>query len=387
MHKPRCFGWAAALLVCACGAGRDDDADDVQCDVTRAPLQDTDGILDLGFTASDVLAWAIRSERVEARWGQPQGIASNAGVGTAELSYSLTRANGSAMSVVDACESNLVEVPVQLEVATADGMLDEMLPGILRASRREFANITVEVPLADARGGIELSPQSPDLRIVSPKLLFAVTADGSAGAFYATVERRTATSIEVGPGSATFLTWPADSACERGSVPRSIDHLKAGWTDAVHDVADRSLRGRSSAGSYAVELKVGADSCVSADLSTTIPATLELREESSDRRLELAGAFSSAGEGASFRLSPTRSWGGSPQDFATRFGSFELDLRQYEHVELRAEFEVGKGSGAGAVTVVGYSSTCKPRCDANGCSGCGPLNEESLLEITIEPSS
>ncbi len=385
---------AASLLVAAlggasaCGAlgGQSTDETGGECRVNvLQTLSDDDLESTLGFSVAD-LDWALRSEALTGNWNDVRGVTTNADIGDVEVEYSLRRAKGDARVEEDEwCgQSPRLVVPVQLELSTADGLLNERFTTSLSAPRAEFAVVRAPFRFTELGGDFTSEGDMPGAHLVQPEISLFLTPNGASGGFAAIVEVRSDDVVsDIGAGP--LLEWPAGSPCDKEQVPFPLDGdeppwtsltwLEQPWTATLADDQETPI---------AVSFDVDSSGCEAAEEPAVAPAVLRL--SGPDFNVALAGVFIQHKDGLRFAGNQDSRWGDSPERFVERFGDFGLSLDKYDHVSLLPEISLSGEAASGSVHLIGDINECEPVCDSDGCSGCPGSTEVPLLEFLLAPN-
>ncbi len=366
------------------GQGTDDEG---ECPRTERELDGDEAVSPvLGLAPSEVLSWASSTRNVTARWSDPPtGITTSSTPGPVEVVVALERARGAAVEVVpeQACGQSHLRVPATISFASADGQLDERLPGTLFVTREGFARVSADVDWDELHGVFEWRSAAPGVELVQPSLEIVLTPMASAGSFGAGVQTRTDDAVSIGPGGdGSLLHWPADSACGSAQVEREPGEQDAIYADAIAHADGRAWTDGQGA-EYTLAISSGATLCESEDGAHSLPASVALRSADGVVDLALDGWFVREDDQLQYHPSE-QGLGGSPATFHERFGDFGLVLDDHEHISLELAVTLSATSGQAELRVIGYRDDCEQRCDANGCSGCGPLTSIPLLEVSLQ---
>jgi len=375
----------ATLAGCILGGQGTDDK--FECPMTQRELDGDEAISPvLGLAPSDVLSWASSSRNVTARWNDPPaGITTSSTPGPVEVVVAVERARGVAVEVVpeEPCGPPHVRVPATVSFASADGQLDERVPGTLTVTREGFARVSADVEWDELHGAFEWRNAAPGVELVEPSVAIVLTPMATAGSFGAAVQTRTADAVSIGPGGGgRLLHWPADSACGSAQVEREPGEQDAIYADAVARADGRAWTDAQGA-EYTLAITSGATLCESEDGAHSLPASVALRSPDGAVDLALDGWFVREDDQLQYRPSE-QGLGGSPANFRERFGDFGLVLDDHEHISLELTVTLSSTGGHAALRVIGHRDDCEQRCDARGCSGCGPLTSIPLLEVSLQ---
>jgi hypothetical protein len=382
--------WICALAPLAwmgCFLGGQGTDDHWECRVEERALDGDEQVSPvLGFAPADTLSWALGTRSESARWHEPPaGTTSSSMPGAVVITFAIERARGSAVEVVpeEPCGPPHVRVPVTISFSTADGQLDERWSGALTAARAGFARVAAEVDLERLHGPFVWQSASRGIALVQAGLGLSLTSTGSTGGFDAVVEMRTADAVSIGPGTGPLLSWPAESACAGEGVSRVPGEQESIYLDAVMRANERSwsdAQGRE----HALAISPADHLCERERGEPVLPSTVALRSPDGAVDLALGGWIRREGDALTYQPDARSGHGGSPERFAARFGDFGLTLDGFEHVRLELSVTLTVSSGHAEFRVIGHRDECEQRCDARGCSGCGPLVEDVLLEVALE---
>jgi hypothetical protein len=375
----------ATLAGCILGGQGTDDR--FECPMAERELDDDEAISPvLGLAPSDVLSWASSSRNVNARWSDPPaGITTSSTPGPVDVVVAIERARGAAVEVVphEACGPPHLRVPATVSFASADGQLDERVPGTLFVTREGFARVSADIDWDELQGAFEWRSAAPGVELVESSLEIVLTPMATAGAFGGAVQTRTADAVSIGPGGGgRLLHWPADSACGSAQVEREPGEQDAIYADAIARADGRAWTDAQGV-EYTLAITSGATLCESEEGARSLPASVALRSADGAIDLVVDGWF--VREDDQLQYHPLeQGLGGSPANFRERFGDFGLALDGHEHISLELAVTLSSTGGHAELRVIGYRDDCEQRCDARGCSGCGPFTSIPLLEVSLQ---
>ena len=322
----------------------------------------------LGFSVDD-LRWAFRAEEeIPAEWRSVDAVPSNVSPGPTSLSYSVNRDAGSVLVVGD-CETRYVEVPVTLQLTTADGLLSEELPGKLRAYQPAFASVSSALDM-DSVGGL-FQASLTRMQQLQSSLEINMTSTASSGGLRGALQ--TGYDDEVSSGGIEFMAWPVGSLCSTGEVPVSLDENQSDPMWGLLSGMNGTWQG-SGAANISFALEPSSIICASAGARPSLPASVSVVASPStifQGRVEVSPGPSPALEFNSNRVEVP------PETFVRQFGSLGLDLEGYDQVALTLTITVTSTARSGRLRVSGYAYQCP---EQGQYATCGSGGEVTLFE-------
>lgn len=197
------------------------------CEATAEPIDEADE--SLGFSASEVFAFALGESESELRWYPPPSAVSfgpELGVVALDVGISL-RGNlrkvhftpkavgGAGPAIAIVCPPTRLEADVELELATASGALAERIPAVLTSSHPELAEIRASLELADVAGSFDVTT-SPGVSAGKLEIQALLSPYGQAGQLSSglTSDHGMASSHS----RVVYGRWPADEGCTRENL-------------------------------------------------------------------------------------------------------------------------------------------------------------------------
>jgi hypothetical protein len=195
------------------------------CCETRTPLDGVDQVVtELGFSASEILAFAAGEHATVLRWLPSDAVTYGPESGDVPLSVSVRYAGGP-VDFVQSTEAptgtsfpspaDALAIAVELEVTTDGGALAEVFTGELRASSVLTATLMHMMEL-DMLGGtfevlsVDGFDGSGSAELTQPRLRIDFSDEGTVGRFEALLLEPRAPGVATG-GNVEFARWPAET--------------------------------------------------------------------------------------------------------------------------------------------------------------------------------
>ncbi len=221
------------------------------CDEERTELSGAldEVVSELGFSPQEVLTYVVGEHRETLAWLESSGVTHTAGTGRTEISLNVEangaprlvrrepapRAGGGEIGIVPGQCADSLEIPVRIQVATEDGVLDEVAETVLQVAAVEVARGRVAFDVAELAGSFDAQVDLDERFVITsgPSLGISLrlSATSVAGEMSISTEFESVDGSAVGQGgSSPVAQFPADGYC-------GLDAIAAG--------ADQSVRGLS----------------------------------------------------------------------------------------------------------------------------------------------
>jgi hypothetical protein len=237
------------MAACTSG-GQTGEGSEAACKEISTPLASVDAVSLLGFSASQILAFATGRHESTLAWHDLQNaVLSNAddagvsdvdyspGPGETPVALTLTYSDGAIRfrhlepnnpAVADWC-SDYMEIDVDASLVTSDGALDEGFATTLYAYSSQQADWRAEIPRSEINGSFRVATYIPTLADGLP-LSGSVTPIDTVGHVGVPVQ------VGLGPVHVSFADWPAGPDCDGYVLPLDTQTL---WM--AHQVSGNDL--------------------------------------------------------------------------------------------------------------------------------------------------
>ncbi|HYO94500.1 MAG TPA: hypothetical protein VER33_08300 [Polyangiaceae bacterium] len=425
-----CPAWLTLGLVCGCaGAGGQTGTEnpvpgeggDDQCDVVSRRLTPDDASA-LGFSANDVLAWAVGEHTSTLLWEAPpelrelspeqgqQGLTLELGAATAQPSlvhYSPKQAVASGPAVGVLCPPDQLSIPVTVRVTSGAGALDETLAVELQASHPRLASFSKRLKLSELGGSLKIVPQG-DAVASAIQLEAAIYPGGTSGTLSGQLELGAPGTRDGVRGAMhiVYARWPLGARCAPtfGQVPVAVPLTTAFDGVSSSDVllSANSLEARpllwNNGDSTHLKWTLApstAFACASvggalAPRGVSLDIPLDIRLETADERVaarvpgQLTTAVGSLAASGTVKLSGSLICDSGERDtWATACGMPHLAVTDHDALMLRFDATVSLAAPAGAVGLVEALGARNPICP-NPTAPCSSIQWESLARGNLQ---
>lgn len=418
------------------GAGSYQDANSELCDASARDIDDDDDSA-LGFAAEQILDFAAATHAISLRWRDTElGAGPETGDGTLTLTVSrgagptqyldreprstrMGEEGGAAVAADFATGdpsgcSDALAIPVDVEIHTAGGALDERVTTSLLIQRPEVASLRVSLPYELLAGSLTLQlPQTDALeRKVTIGLDAQLSTYGVTGTVQVTVEERTDDAVSQGDLQ-PIASFPADSPCMEGGIEvddhvdvgtytpgdlaaeleRSLSDLAITWSDDAVSALSLTLVARLScldlqAAGQVVEMTAqaqlhSADDRVDTSLPVMLVPTLDAGGDVTEVSLQTVDAYAARPVGEIAAAVP------------------EVDLSGFDGgiIDLQGTFSRNASGDFALHGGLRVAGTIEPDCGQTGgtqgpfdsgsgagSAGCAGVDEQDLLQAVIAPA-